>query len=507
MALTRDEKIQLIEAYEPILYFHPDEKFVPVKPDAYMQTSALWHSQPPSHDKSDWGTGGPGFPRQPLIPKRGISVNPAYDFEGAQDPDGDGVGEYYIGHEQDGRAVYLISNDERELWLDMAGWLHSTEVSASSLNAECSGTVAEGLWQREPLDKSLDWYFAEVEDLDTLTDILALIREDGLDLGKAIREILGDAFIIWYYFLYPIHEENLRGCEETLGAGAHGNYEGDWNAIGILVRKPATWPWEGGDELPAPDWIGYGRRGRGPAEVIAPDLLRTQMNIHPWSEIFRVGRHPKVFVSKGSHNNYVLPGPHEPPSISGDDLACGAIDEVSDAIDEVEQMIEDIKDVIDDILVFVAKAAAGCAIGAIFAGPIGCGIGAVVGAIAGGIEGSQTGSDNDSSTLDESAVEELERDHPPDQDDYGLVLTPETLTNNLPDGANAVELRPWADTPENRLVDRELQVWWPGEGQDPGYQGRWGVMCQNDPHERRSGIVFPNFKRAFLLDLAIDLSS
>jgi hypothetical protein len=32
MALTAQDKAKIIQAYEPILYFHPDEKFVPVNP-------------------------------------------------------------------------------------------------------------------------------------------------------------------------------------------------------------------------------------------------------------------------------------------------------------------------------------------------------------------------------------------------------------------------------------------------------------------------------------------
>jgi hypothetical protein len=32
-------------------------------------------------------------------------------------------------------------------------------------------------------------------------------------------------------------------------------------------------------------------------------------------------------------------------------------------------------------------------------------------------------------------------------------------------------------------------------------------MCQSDANDRRSGIEFPDFKKAFLLDLAIHLSN
>ena len=39
--------------------------------------------------------------------------------------------------------------------------------------------------------------------------------------------------IIWYYFLYPGHEEFLRRCEAFFDKKSDGDYEGDWNAVGV----------------------------------------------------------------------------------------------------------------------------------------------------------------------------------------------------------------------------------------------------------------------------------
>jgi hypothetical protein len=101
----------------------------------------------------------------------------------------------------------------------------------------------------------------------------------------------------------------------------------------------------------------------------------------------------------------------------------------------------------------------------------------------------------------------MEQDHPPEADTYGLVLMPSDPAFVLDDKDKAKDTRPWRDVPDNHLVNRDTQVWWPGSRNNPGFGGRWGVMSQNDPYDRRSGIEFPNFKRAFLIDLAIRMSS
>ena len=50
MPLTREQKSRLIAAYEPVLYLHPDERFVPVDPVTFVQSSALWCTAPAGPD-------------------------------------------------------------------------------------------------------------------------------------------------------------------------------------------------------------------------------------------------------------------------------------------------------------------------------------------------------------------------------------------------------------------------------------------------------------------------
>ncbi len=497
MSLTPEQQTKLILAYEPILYFHPDEKFVPVRPEAYMQASALWHSQPPSHKKEDWGNGGPGFPRTPDISKGNITVNPGEDGVG---------GKVYPGRAlPDGRTPYLSSNKDRELWLDMAAWADGSDVTADSKNEDCN--VDRGLtrWTTEaPLKNAGDWYYAEVQELDPLMKTIGILQQDGIDLGGKLREMFGDCWLIWYYFLYPIHQENLRGCEQVAGAGNNGNYEGDWNGIGIIVSKPATLPWETG-LFPEPLYIGFGRRARGLIENFLP-FFRQEMQVNVWGDIARVGRHPKVFVSRSSHNNYYLPGPHDPPAITPSDVSCGATEGVDQAVQDKLDELQDTVDTIESVTVTVAKVAAGCGIGWLIAGPVGCAVGAVVGGIAAAVEAASDSGDGHSQPVDDATKAEIERDHAPDEGHYGLVLAPPSLVASPDVTTGAKEVRPWAEG--NHRLDRELQIWWPPTGPgDPGYQGRWGVMCQSDPNDRRSGIVFPDFRRAFLIDLATHLSN
>ena len=509
MALTAQQRALLAQTYAPILLFHPEERFVPVRPDAFMLASSLWRGDQTGR-KDGWGLGGPGFPRRPLIPKNGISLNPNEDFEGIKDPDGDGVGEWYLGHHnRQGIFPYLRSVDSEELWLDCGGWLGGDQVSDQSSNESCHLDELDKRFRTEaPLVAARHWYFAEVHESEEIEKFFVNFASGPKDIESLVRGEYGDVWLIWYYFLYPGHEETLRRCEAFFDKKSDGNYEGDWNAVGILVTRPATLPWETPlPVFPTPRVVAYGARLRGLAkDVLRGESFRQGMTLQRWDDVETSGLHPRVYVARGYHNNYVGPGKQPPadPSLATVQvgiLACGIGESASQAVDDVKDVGSDIVETVKDAAVALGKIAAGAKVGALFGVPL---IGALAGALAGIAEAIASDADHQPSADDWRKREE---EHAPDRGTYGLVLTPLEVPNPLDPAKNetAAEIVNWAGTPMDKLVDRSQQLWWPNPGDHrPGYAGRWGVRVQKDSQLRRSGIPFPDFRSSFLRHLGED---
>jgi hypothetical protein len=526
VSLTFQQQVALARAYAPILIFHPDEQFVPIKPQTYIERAALWQGRPPTDLKTDWGITGPGWPRKPTIPKGGISVDPSEDSEGLADPDGDGVGEYYLGH-RDGEQIqtYLRSDGEVEHWLDSSGWADSQDVTDGSENKRCNKEGALEKWRESPGSFARvwsDWYSAEVMETSDLERILLSVGDiNSQSVEQTLRDALGDVWIIWYYFLYPIHEEYLRRCEQIFDSAWRGDYEGDWNAVGVVVRQSATFPWEGPAPPPVPLYVAYGVRLRGVAKYISPQMFSQGMVVRPWDQVSKLQNsvHPRVFVTKGYHNNYSTHGDKDPVEgkfigLPIEKLACGITEEVGDAVDEAEETLEDVGETLKDIGVTLAKMVAGAGIGMGIGGPLGAGIGALAGIGAGILEGLATSNTDD--VPPEEVRKALEREIGPKQGTpYGLVLKPDDVANPLlpPEPGHperdesATEIRNWNGIDVDRMVIRSTQTWWPSDHDRRGYDGRWGVRCQDDPNTRRSGIQFPDFRATLLNDLAVHLVS
>lgn len=507
MALTPQQRALLVQAYAPILFFHPDERFAPVRPDNFMLASSLWRGTQ-TGKKEGWGLGGPGFPRRPLIPRNGISLNPAEDFEGKKDPDSDGVGEWYLGHfdSQRGISPYVRSLDSEELWLDCAGWLDGDHVTDVSSNDSCSlEELGKRFLTEAPLVPARHWYFAEVMEIEEFDRFFVNLASGPSDAEQLLRGQFGDVWVIWYYFLYPGHEEFLRRCEAFFDQKSDGNYEGDWNAVGILIKRPATLPWEMPQPVfPVPSTIGYGVRLRGLAkDIVTEDSFKQGMTIRQWVDVEKSGFHPRVYVARGYHNNYATPGTQVPrdPSLLGIEigkLACGVGEGASQVIDDLKDTASDIGETAKDIALTLLKMLAGAQVG----GPWG----ALGGLIAGIAEAVASDADHEPTADD---WRKREQEHAPERGTYGLVLTPPEVPNPLvisdPDptkNETAARIVNWEGTPSNKLVDRSQQRWWPNpDANRPGYAGRWGVRVQNDPMLRRSGIPFPDFRRSFLREL------
>jgi hypothetical protein len=60
------ELIKLVRRFEPILYFHPDERFFPSDAKRYIEHSALW--------KSTLANDGKLVPSKPMVEKKKIAA-------------------------------------------------------------------------------------------------------------------------------------------------------------------------------------------------------------------------------------------------------------------------------------------------------------------------------------------------------------------------------------------------------------------------------------------------
>ena len=64
-----DDVPELIRRFEPVLFFHPDERFLPSDAKRYVEQSEIWTVNGViGDDKTNWGGSGPGrFPRHPKL--------------------------------------------------------------------------------------------------------------------------------------------------------------------------------------------------------------------------------------------------------------------------------------------------------------------------------------------------------------------------------------------------------------------------------------------------------
>lgn len=520
MTLTAHEKLLLIDAYAPVLVFHPDEKYVPIKPHTFLQGSALWSTTPTDDDKRHWGvevTPGQDLPRRPNIPKRGISLDPGADVEGNSDVNGDGVSDWYLGHQSDdGIFPYLIGNEGTENFLDHGGWSHASDVTEVSDNRLADIAGASSRWLESPTSFTrtvTDWYFADVSEPSDIERLLYSFGASGGDAATTLRGLLGEVWVVWYFFFYPAHEGVLRRCEQFLDGGNVSSTEGDWQALAVVVPKPLVLPWEPpGSPFPTPSHVGYSVRLRGVSRHLNPGAATTGMMVRQWQDVSRLppgdGLHPRAFVASGYHNNHPQPGKQPPANftllgVPIEELGCGLLEDIQDLKEDFQEVLDDVGDFLEAAGITVAKALVGAQIGASIGG-IGAAVGAVAGLAAGIIEAIVGSDDDDGPTPQELAAAEAER--PPERaEGYGTTLKPENLSNPLTEDPpeSAAEIRTWLGPAPDRLIDYETQLWWPSNHVRPGFDGRWGVRVTDDPHDLRSGRPFPNFGAALMNDLAI----
>lgn len=504
--------IEQAGAYEPIFYHHPDERWVPVHPVAYLAAAKLWlaRSRADAARKAprNWGRCrmpapvdppgplgppdiGPTVFQQglPLIERGRISVDAADERADYFDSD---AGPRYLGHDEEGgvrdndccdrRYPYTESTGQCENFLDVGGWVDTAELGPGSPDAaqytHPGVERAFDLWSEDERAPSLDAHYVEILDG---KDVLSPTVMDTLRARFDVDELR----LFLYYGLYPIHEA------EGLG-GDRADYEGDWVCLAVLA-SPAS---EDASTAPPPVAVGYGSRDR-----LGPQPDRFRIRFRDAFELRLHEGHPKAYVAAGRHHLHSQPG--------GDPGATEeAVSEaLEDAAERAEDALADLESTKDSVVILL-KIAAGALIGGL--------IGAAVGAIAGAIEAASSSPPE----IDLSGGPGDGERRPGGGDAvpasaFGTILAPAAIGAGLPEAADATEVRAWRGALDARVVDRDTQPWWresaclptPGDALRPAYEGRWGVMCTEDRLDRRSGMPFPDFVCALDRSLLVALSA
>ncbi|MBY6151667.1 hypothetical protein KUV47_00455 [Vannielia litorea] len=552
--LTMQEKQRLAEVYAPILFFHPEETFEPIAPEAFMRDSAMWVNRPNRDEREAWGDGGHDledpFPRAPMIARGRIGLDAATlgdeDTLITSSPDDDGF------------RPFQVSDEERELFLQSVSWGQGGPLLGEPVAPNIPIASAENTFELPGVSTGLPQFWVDVRDQD---DIGAVPRgQDRLSPPPGFPTVLQDMYrtgywLLTYRFFFAYHVEQLSQCEvhsEEIRARRanalhadhlHGSYEGDWQALSVLIRNPGmpnpmpsptaplpdvpVSPLDLADaDFPTPDFAGFSRRSRGVLNNIAAGILEPAdmtvvvSNRVNGGQVRATGRHIHAFVAKGTHNLYASPGTVAAPRLDKEVLKmievlnpCLITDDLYEFLGEVDEVVATVEDVVSTgkaAGISVAKILGSAAGGGILGGPIGAAIGAIGGAIAAGIE----------AALREDPEAPFEQPDPPrappevddgppsmdDEDgapDFGTVVVPPDLLQSFSEALEdeAITIKPWAGPAGRFVIDRTdgVQPWWEPDGSHPfGYGGLWGARVERDPFSRRGGSRIPPFDATFI---------
>lgn len=475
MPLSERFKLELIEQYLPILLLSKDEPSLPVSIQQYVESAALWDSEPPNHPRSGWGQAA-GSDRRPLIERGGISLNPAHDVKGMSDPDGDGVAEHYIAEQVEKTYPFLDPNG-RELWFDNAGWQNETKVTPDTVNARAADDINVMAQPR---------YSAEVWSINELRAGLgddAVIARFGLGPQDRPASLEG-LIVIVYRFLFPVHRQprKLTAMATAIDAWT-GDYEGDWTSYAVIGHVDGDL----GTSTAAvfkPLFAAYGERWRGTTPDL-PNSATERMMLKPWSEVLLADQHGVAMVAKGTHNLYS----HDYPKTSAGSVETQWFDwgqtqsepANSFARDAVQQPYA---------AVFALKIVAGALIG----GPLG----ALAGVLASAAEGAWADEEG-LYEVPEAGEPGYPDNDPPFENKFDDPVGSDAVS---PDGVTDLPLfdpafgilHHWANKPEEALMDGSLLFAPVMPAHLPSYAGRWGVVCSQDGFRIRSGMHFPDYR-------------
>lgn len=360
-----------------------------------------------------------------------------------------------------------------DCFLQLVGWepfvAAPNEVSATTNNRHPTlDTTAYDF----ALQGGKPWYYAEVLFGSDLLDAYGNKMINGLPIGEFLNRLTNPSMLV-YYFFYPLHIEPLRGCEEAGEGQTFATFAGEWTSIAILFQSDQ------------PTHIALSSRNVGDPKSFPSEENRVGYTVHKWFDVDRVGDHPKLFVSRGTHGYYLKPGPHElvpftPGDIDLNQGTCAQIETLDEVIPGGEEVVIP-GEPGDEPSVWVI----------ILKGLIPLG--------AGGVWLSYEYTFGSPDTI----IPALQPNKKPLDEtggpNFGLILRPAAL--QLAEASFATDTKDWPtkqSAPRDRpkydfLVDRREQVWWPPRGDSVGYAGRWGPRVTNDPKARRAGMRCPQF--------------
>lgn len=472
MGLDIAQKSMLIQRFAPVLFLDPADADFPVRPEAFIERSALWSARVPYDNKMLWGLG-MGSDRSPLLPRGDLRFDPIHPV--------------------------ILEHGDAELWFETAGWARDVDVQAVTDNRTCNPATPDSPYQ---LDVDGPWFYAEVGDDTTIagwfnSDVVR--RQVGLDWNDFVVAV-GPVRVICYYFLFARHLEAgvLARADGSLEQAA--SFEGDW-ACYVVVTRPV-------DDVPEHDTpllAGFSRARRGASGDFGGDFTQAMMELLPWDSVPSAGDHAGVKVASGTHNLYPLDRTQgDPGGVRPQWFDFGS--STSEPGNKMAQDMMESPATNASSAVVLAKVLGGLAL----LGPLG----AVVGAVAGVAEATEI-----HEALDEKPElkpgEGAAPEWPDDlEDPRDKLLEPESAQAIVPQGradlvpaligADAAAVSFWMEDGERALVDRTQQLFW-GDEITPGhsYQGRWGVRCSDDPFNRRAGGKFPEFRLQVLRRLVM----
>lgn len=513
-----NDVIQLARRFEPILHFHPQERFFPSDAKRYIEHCALWKAASPFDKKESWGLTIGSFPRRPMIERKKIAAS-NQTGEVRQ-------GDRFLGEQRGPNDFpFLVNNNREQRFFELAGWKipagftengeppivgnNEPGVTGTSMNRFSDRDEVERLYNTnaEPqLGNSRFWYHAELFDTQRLRELTA--RDDP---SLPMRDLLSRVFsrlvslnpaLLCYYFFFPAHDESLAApCDSGVSGKEFASFAGEWACMALLLVRSTE------SEQYRPAWIGFtGRRDGGSLQGLDPEG-RIGMSVHRWqakADVHQVllpetvDDHPKLFVAGGTHSLYLRPGTHpvEPYPPESFPQLCGQFDG-PDALDQHRKSHPPPERKSN-------TAAWAKILGSFLLGGL---PGLVGGAAWTALEGLPLGSGIDAVGTGPPTLTQPAPDVAPGPGAFGRVVHPKTLTLTDPPGAEFVK---WAADENvevagrhyNFIVNRPAQIWWPSDDGKSGYRGRWGPLVTKDPVTRRSGMRFPEFWKMFFIALA-----